>query len=77
MRSYDGDRMMAIKSNTPDESPNRMADPTDDTPKRKPTREERLQAQLRGNLKRRKEQARARRGTEHKDVAPGDRPEER
>lgn len=44
-----------------------MADPTDDTPKRKPTREERLQAQLRDNLKRRKEQARARRDSGRQD----------
>ena len=44
-----------------------MTDPTDEAPKRKPTREERLQAQLRDNLKRRKEQARARRGILRED----------
>ena len=53
-----------------------MAEPTDDLPKRKPTREERLQAQLRDNLKRRKDQARARRDAEQKGAAPNNRPNE-
>ncbi|NDV87092.1 hypothetical protein GTW51_10300 [Aurantimonas aggregata] len=38
----------------------------------KPTREERLQEQLRANLKRRKEQARARREPRKEGVLPGD-----
>ena len=54
-----------------------MADTTDDAPKRKPTREERLQAQLRDNLKRRKDQARARRDAEREDAASTHRPNER